>query len=161
MFERFQRLFKYEADANAKVVASLRSVPAANHARPEFQRALAIFGHILAARQVWLFRIGGNVAETRELHPAIRDADHAADQSTLIDDAWKDYTLHLTDAKLRQVVDYTSTEGRKFRTKVEDILGHVLMHSAYHRGQIAILVRQSGGEPAQTDYIFAVRETLD
>ncbi|MCW5753766.1 MAG: DinB family protein [Phycisphaeraceae bacterium] len=161
MFERFQKLFRYEAEANAKVIASLRSVPGANHRQPEYRRALGTFGHILAARQIWLFRLGGNVTSTTDLHPELRDAEHAADLALGLDAAWTDYTLHLTDARLRQVIDYTSTEGRRFRTRVEDILGHVLMHSAYHRGQIAMLVRQAGGEPAVTDYIFAVRETLD
>jgi uncharacterized damage-inducible protein DinB len=34
------------------------------------------------------------------------------------------------------------------------------MHSGYHRGQIAAAVRESGGEPAYTDYIHAVRQGL-
>jgi uncharacterized damage-inducible protein DinB len=31
------------------------------------------------------------------------------------------------------------------------------MHSQYHRGQIALVLRESGAEPAYTDYIQAVR----
>ena len=37
---------------------------------------------------------------------------------------------------------------------------HVVIHSAYHRGQIASDVRASGGVPAYTDYIHAVRQGL-
>lgn len=160
MFLRFQRLFAYESEANGKVIASLGSVPRENRERPEFRRALDVFGHLLAARRIWLSRLGGNVKPTSDLHPHFSGVEDATDESEAMDTAWKDYTDHLTDAKLRQVVDYTSTEGKRYRTRVEDILGHALMHSAYHRGQIAMLVKQSGGEPAQTDYIFAVRETL-
>jgi len=36
--------------------------------------------------------------------------------------------------------------------------GHVTIHSAYHRGQIASDVRSAGQEPAYTDYIHAVRQ---
>jgi uncharacterized damage-inducible protein DinB len=41
---------------------------------------------------------------------------------------------------------------------VEDILTHVLLHSAYHRGQIASQTRAAGGTPAYTDFIHAVRQ---
>ena len=37
---------------------------------------------------------------------------------------------------------------------------HVLMHSAYHRGQIALEMRAAGMEPAYTDFIQAVRQGL-
>jgi len=41
---------------------------------------------------------------------------------------------------------------------VGDILTHVLLHSAYHRGQIAVDLRAAGLTPAYTDYIHAVRQ---
>ena len=41
-----------------------------------------------------------------------------------------------------------------------DILTHVTMHGAYHRAQIAAAVRESGGEPAYTDFIHAARQGL-
>jgi uncharacterized damage-inducible protein DinB len=43
---------------------------------------------------------------------------------------------------------------------VGDILTHVAMHGAYHRAQIATAVRESGQEPAYTDFIHAVRQGL-
>ena len=33
----------------------------------------------------------------------------------------------------------------------------LLLHGAYHRGQIALLLREGGAEPAPTDYIAFVR----
>jgi len=39
-------------------------------------------------------------------------------------------------------------------------LTHVIMHSAYHRGQIALEMRAAGMEPAHTDFIHAVRQGL-
>jgi uncharacterized damage-inducible protein DinB len=41
---------------------------------------------------------------------------------------------------------------------VEDILAQLFGHSSYHRGQIAMLVRAAGGEPAVTDLIYWCRE---
>jgi uncharacterized damage-inducible protein DinB len=34
---------------------------------------------------------------------------------------------------------------------------HVFLHSAYHRGQVSLMVRRSGGVPAPTDFIAFVR----
>jgi hypothetical protein len=33
----------------------------------------------------------------------------------------------------------------------------IALHGAYHRGQVALVVRGGGGEPASTDYIGFVR----
>jgi uncharacterized damage-inducible protein DinB len=41
---------------------------------------------------------------------------------------------------------------------VQDVLTHVVLHSAYHRGQIASLMRAGGAVPAYTDFIHAVRQ---
>ena len=54
---------------------------------------------------------------------------------------------------LDQTVPYRNSAGRDFRNSVRDIVIHVTMHGSYHRGQIARLVRASGGEPPYTDYI--------
>ncbi len=40
----------------------------------------------------------------------------------------------------------------------EDVLTHVLMHSAYHRGQVALEMRSAGLQPAYTDFIHGVRQ---
>jgi uncharacterized damage-inducible protein DinB len=32
-----------------------------------------------------------------------------------------------------------------------------MLHGAYHRGQIALLIRQAGAVPAPTDYVAFVR----
>ena len=40
----------------------------------------------------------------------------------------------------------------------KDVLTHVILHSAYHRGQVALAMRAAGMEPAYTDFIHAVRQ---
>jgi uncharacterized damage-inducible protein DinB len=39
-------------------------------------------------------------------------------------------------------------------------LEHVIMHSVYHRGQIATDVRAAGFSPAYTDFIHVIRHNL-
>lgn len=55
-------------------------------------------------------------------------------------------------------MSYRSSQGTPFQTSVGDILMHLASHGAYHRGQIALLLRQAGAEPLNTDFITFVRE---
>jgi len=57
-------------------------------------------------------------------------------------------------------VDYVNSKGEKWTSRADDILAHVILHGAYHRGQIATIVRGSGETPAYTDYIHCVRQEL-
>jgi len=66
----------------------------------------------------------------------------------------------LTVERLAAAVDYVNSKGERYTSRVEDILMHVVLHSAYHRGQIALELRAAGFEPAYTDYIHAVRKGL-
>jgi len=68
---------------------------------------------------------------------------------------WKD--LGEGDATLQRSVSYRNSAGRDFRNTVEEIVTHVTMHGSYHRGQIARIIRASGGDPPYTDYIQFMR----
>jgi uncharacterized damage-inducible protein DinB len=54
-------------------------------------------------------------------------------------------------------VSYVNSKGEPWTNRAEDILLHVVFHSAYHRGQIASDMRPAGLQPAYTDFIHAIR----
>jgi len=60
-------------------------------------------------------------------------------------------------ADLAGEIAYTNSAGQSFRSRLDDILLHVFLHGSYHRGQVALLLRQGKAEPAPTDYIAFVR----
>lgn len=66
-------------------------------------------------------------------------------------------TLLASDDRAR-IVDYHMSNGTAQSTMLADILVHVSHHGMYHRGQVSLLVRASGGTPVSTDYILFVRE---
>ena len=55
------------------------------------------------------------------------------------------------------VITYANSKGERHANRVEDVLTHVLLHAAYHRGQVAADLRAAGAEPALTDFIHATR----
>ena len=71
---------------------------------------------------------------------------------------WKNYLTALGEAGLARSLTYKNTKGESFSSQKQDILLHVVMHSAYHRGQIAADMRAAGFSPPYTDFIHAVRQ---
>ena len=74
--------------------------------------------------------------------------------------AWSEHLAGLDAAAITRSFDYRATEGDRYRNFVEDVLTQLFGHSWYHRGQIALLVRDLGGEPAVTDFVFWTRTPL-
>lgn len=144
------RLLRHLLWADERTARSLASLPT-----PDADLTKR-YAHILGAEAVWLKRIAGTPA-TVPPWPELDVAGCAALASrnhtwirALIDE--------LTPEALARVVRYTNTKGASFANTVEEILHHVVMHGMYHRGQVALGVRQGGGTPFATDFIAFMRE---
>jgi uncharacterized damage-inducible protein DinB len=160
LLDRYRRWFDYERDSHAKVLASLASVPEANRSSPAFAKAVTLLGHLAAARQLWLFRFGVTAEAPCDFFPAGLGLTELAERIERVQSAWSAYLERLDDAQLSRVFEYQSLDGGRYRNTVEDILTQLFGHSCYHRGQIASLVREAGGEPAVTDFVFWTRQPI-
>jgi len=137
-----KKLFDYDDWANREEVRHLRSLKA-----PPPQ-AMKILAHIVGTEWLWLGRLRGE--KPAVVWPDLT-LDQIAEQIDRLRDEWP-REFGRTD-----VVEYVNSKGEKWSSRADDILMHVIIHGGYHRGQIAILVRQSGETPAYTDYIHCVR----
>ena len=157
--ERFRHWYEYEQDCNRKVLQMLHSVPAPAHSSPTFARAVGKMAHLVAARHMWLFRLGvvpdrpdsWFPQTTIEQLPALVEA---------VEQRWTAYLGNLADADLMADLTYTGGDGKRYRWRLLDLLTQVFGHGWYHRGQIAMLVNDLGGEAVDTDFIFWNRPTL-
>ncbi len=145
-----RRLLEYDVWANQQTLASLE-------ADPPPPRSLKWMAHIVAAECLWLARLRRE-SSPLPVWPALsvpecgeRLADLARQWPTFLDAHHR---------SLDQSVSYTNSQGEAWTNTVEEILTHVTVHSAYHRGQIASDLRAAGMTPAYTDYIHAVRRGL-
>jgi uncharacterized damage-inducible protein DinB len=160
MIDRFRRWFNYEQDAHKKTLAALESVPVERRDSAEFRRAVSIMGHIVAARRVWLSRLGVIPPAQGELFPENSELPQVAAECETVQRLWSEYLHTLDDGQIARVFNYKSYDGGHFRNHVEDILAQLFGHSWYHRGQIAMLVRAAGGQPAATDLVYWCREAV-
>ena len=143
------RLFAHLEWADARALEALR-----NAAAPP-ARALELLAHVLGAEHNWLSRIRQR-EPTAPIWPA-PTVDDCARLAGRVHPEWRAYLATLTDAELARSVHYTNSAGKEFDSLVEDILLHVCLHGANHRGQVNALIRASGGEPLPSDYIAFVR----
>lgn len=158
--EKYRRWFEYEQDSNAKVLASLQAVADPLRGMPEYQKAVDLLAHLVAARNMWLYRLGyGN--QPLELFPTATSISELPELLDRMQLSWQTYFENLTDAELARRFEYASYDGPRFSNTVEDVLTQLYGHSLYHRGQIAMLLRLIGAEPAATDFIYWTREPVD
>lgn len=160
MIARFRRWFEYEQDAHDKVLASLETVPPERRTGPDYRKAVAIFAHIVGARQVWLHRLGVIPKGTGGLFPDDPQLDAVIAAWRTLELQWVEYLARIDDTDLDPIIEYQSFDGGRFRNRIEDILTQLFGHSWYHRGQIAVLVRTAGGQPAATDLVYWCREPV-
>jgi uncharacterized damage-inducible protein DinB len=152
LVEYLRRQFVYDDWANREVLAGLRA-----SARPA-ARPLQLLAHILSAERLWLERIR-NQPQSLPVWPDFT-VDQCEAQIAELAGLWHEFLGRLSDAGLSENVTYKNSKGEPWTSIVEDILTHVVLHSAYHRGQIASQVRAGGEQPAYTDFIHALRQGL-
>lgn len=148
--KHLRRQFAYNEWANREVLANLRM-----SARPPGQ-TLRLPAHILSAERLWLERIRKQ-PQSLPVWPEF-SADQCETQIAEMANLWREYLNGLSAKQLSESISYKNSKGEPWSSTVEDILTHVLLHSAYHRGQIASQTRAAGETPAYTDFIHAVRQ---
>ena len=148
--DHFTRLFAYDAWANHEVLSGLRT------ASEPPARCLKFIAHILAAERLWLERLELK-EQTLPVWPGFT-VDECGHLAADLSQRWKRYLETSSEADLANSVGYRNSKGESWRSRKDDILMHVVMHSAYHRGQIAADMRSAGLTPAYTDFIHSVRQ---
>jgi uncharacterized damage-inducible protein DinB len=157
--DRYRRWFEYEKDSHAKTMASLNGVTEEGRATPSFQKAVDLMAHLAAARLMWLYRFGVS-QKPAELFPKSAQFEDLPRRFQEMEEAWSQYLDRLNDSELVRVFEYQSYDGARFRNAIEDILTQLFGHSLYHRGQVAMIVRSLGAEPAVTDLVYWTREPV-
>jgi uncharacterized damage-inducible protein DinB len=140
----FLKLYEYNGWANKRVLRTL----VRQHVNDE--KIMQLMGHIVAAQFLWLHRIKGLPPPDVKLWGEYKlDA-----LVTLAEKAGKEWLefVNSTDNFNREMT-YKNYVGDLYTNNVEMIMIHLVNHSSYHRAQIAMLLRQKGFEPINTDFI--------
>lgn len=145
----FRLQFKYNAWANLEVARMLKGLN-----KPS-ERMLQVLAHMIAAEVLWFDRLQGK-GPSMPVWPSLT-VDEFLEKAAATADQYAAFLASLTEEEYTRPVAYTNSKGQPWASRVEEILMHVLLHGSYHRGQLAMMVRDAGGQPVLTDFIHAIR----
>lgn len=155
--EHFLSLYRYNEWANGRYYEILVNLsPEQLEARVEssFPSLLATFAHIVSAEWVWLRRWLGESPSTFPdwlAEPRLADLRERLDA---VESERLRFLEGLDAPRLSSSVSYRTLSGDSHSDRLADLLFHVVNHSSYHRGQLATLLRQVGGQPVGTDFVL-------
>jgi len=156
------RLFDFCEWANHRFLDGVAPLAAEDYLRDLKGSHGGIHGtllHTYGAEFLWHQRFGGvspsslpgaaeitNLAVLRERWAAL-EAERRAWLEALAADAGE------------RVIEYRNLKGDPFSSRLWPLVQHVTNHGSYHRGQVAVFLRQLGVKPPVTDLVAFDRET--
>ncbi|MFZ6010181.1 MAG: DinB family protein [Bacteroidota bacterium] len=144
MKKYFLKLYQYNIWATRRVLGTIQ------RQQVNEEKILTLMGHVLAAQYLWLHRIKGLPAPDVKLWGA-----YTIEQLiNMAEDAGKKWLDFIDSAdNFDRQLTYKNYVGEAYTNNVENIMIHLVNHSSYHRAQVAMLLRQKGFEPINTDFI--------
>lgn len=116
------------------------------------EKMISLLNHILNAQQVWNSRI--IIEDSFGVWQINPDEKLLENNQSNFENSFK----ILSERNLDEIIVYRNSKGDEFQNSIREIFFHFINHSTYHRGQIAMLIKQAGLEPINTDYVFYKRK---
>lgn len=148
--EHFKNLFKYNNSINQLLADYLLS-----HTDQMPERIILLACHISNAHFIWNSRIMGKSIDTKpwDSFPISELLEREKENM--------ECTMKILDeVDFEAIKSYTNSLGNSYKSKVSDILTHIVNHGTYHRGQIALLLRENGFKPIPSDYIHLIKDLI-
>lgn len=149
--EHLHRLFAYNDWANRRIVVALKDNPS--------EKAGQILAHLLITEQEYFERLYGKDSTGFNFWPdiSLRDCSDLAKRTA---ENYETLLQKFDDDGLGLRAKYKTSEGVQHENDFRELLTHVLIHSATHRGNIVLKLREEAFEPPQIDYIIYLRENF-
>lgn len=146
MKEKLVDLFEYTYHFNKEMIKII-----SENLEKVDEKTISLINHTLNAQQIWNSRILNEKSfEVWQINPF--------ENLEGINQLNFNKTLEIVQKfDPDQKIEYQNSRGKKFENTVFEMLFQAINHSTYHRGQINLLLKQSGITPILTDYIFYKR----
>lgn len=146
-----RQLFAFDRWANEQLVVALNAM---DEPSEELRR---IAWHLFAAIENWSSRIDGSRPRVD-----LEWDDHSLEEITALAGSAHSHITDILDrineTALRARFDYRNSSGQPFEQRVDDVLQHLALHSAEHRGQCWLLIGHEGGPVFETEFAWYLRE---
>jgi uncharacterized damage-inducible protein DinB len=143
-------LFIYNDWANRQILIDLKSNTS--------EKATRILAHLLITEKEYFERLYDKDSTDFDFwqNLSLEDCERLLRENV---ENYQRFLEKLDDRGLGQIARYKTSEGVSHENTWRQLLTHVLFHSATHRGNIIVALREEGFTPPQIDYIIFLRET--
>jgi uncharacterized damage-inducible protein DinB len=149
--EEARELLAYDDWANegmARVLEKAATLPA---------KIRSTWAHLAATEDLWYARCAGDDYKRIAVWPDI-DVPEASKRARAANRRWREMVNAVSDHDFARRVTFTNSRGEPCADEVGHIVRHLVNHGTHHRAQIALILRESGIEPANLDYIIFCRQ---
>jgi uncharacterized damage-inducible protein DinB len=154
MINTIAKLGAYNVWANETLLRHLDGLVAGGATIPA--NVLRLFSHVLNAQSIWIGRLTNTPSPVKvwQEHD-LAGLHYWHEQSTA-----RVYRMaaEADETELHRLISYTNSAGVCLSCEVSVFYSHLPIHGIYHRGQVAIKMREQGLTPINTDYITYCRE---
>lgn len=145
MKKGFLHSLDYNDWANEKLIVFINS----NKNIPE--RCYSLICHIIATQDYWYDRLVNKSIYLIDLWENYQK-NELLPLSQNSSDTWKSFINKSREKDFQELCGYYNEKWEANDISFGDILNHVLNHSAYHRGQINLLLKTAGFDPVDVDF---------
>jgi uncharacterized damage-inducible protein DinB/putative sterol carrier protein len=149
-----ERLFRYKAHSNKEILAAMRLF---DDASPAKEIAVRVLSHTYVVDRIFAADLTGTEHGYTSANTSQALSLEELSATIKTSDQWYiDYVSLLDEAQLAERIDFTFTDGEPGRMSREEMLWHVAIHGAGHRGQVGwIMMENSITQPADrfTSYL--------
>jgi len=165
-------LYEYDRWANRRVLKAASTLSAEQFIRDlggSFRSVRDMLLHIIGGEWIWLVywtdppTTLASLADLRTQRDALFSPDLLPDLNTVqlkwmeIEEEQSRFVNRVSDEDLQKMLPFRGTQ-----IKLTHLMQHVANHSTYHRGQLALAMRQLGAEPLATDFhVFLVEDSRE
>jgi uncharacterized damage-inducible protein DinB len=140
-----ERLFRYKAHSNSEMLAAMRAF---DDGSPAKDIAIRILNHTYVADRIFAANLTGTEHGYTSANPGQAPSLEELAAAIKVSDQWYiNYVSLLDGADLAEKIDFSFTDGEPGRMSREEMLMHVALHGAGHRGQIGLIMMQHSITP--------------
>jgi len=140
-----ERLFRYKAHSNKEILAAIRLF---DNASPAKEIAIRVLSHTYVVDRIFAANLTGTEHRYTSANTSQTPSLEELSATIKTSDQWYiDYVSLLDEAQLAERIDFTFTDGEPGRMSREEMLWHVAIHGAGHRGQVGWIMMENSITP--------------
>jgi uncharacterized damage-inducible protein DinB len=154
-------LYDYDAWATNRLLAAVAALPVEHYQQDLGSSFGSLHGtlvHMYAAQRLWLDRWKGNSPKAMLGTDQIPTLDDLRTRWETYRVEFEDFIRFMNDDNMKEKFSYVDFQGQFREMPLYLQMMNVVLHTAHHRGQAAMLLRQLGAEPPETGYMTLLSE---